>query len=102
MASATDTSTHPEIQRHLAHEQEMLDGIARRLRTVRVAHGYPSAAALAHHLRLPASTIKRAERGQLRSAWSLTMLARALLKRLEVSTDWLLKGDPRFAPDPLS
>ena len=80
-------------------EQEMLDEMASRLRQVRTAHGYRSAAAFARFLALPAVTLQKAERGRLKRMRRIMMLALALMEKLKISSDWLLLGDPRFAPD---
>ena len=77
-------------------DQQMQDGFAQRLREIRTAHGFQSAAAFARHLGLPASTIRRAERGQLKRVWLLVVTV--CLSDLKVSSDWLIRGDPRFAP----
>ena len=73
----------------------MLHDLGVRLRALRLASGYPSAAAYARDLGLPASTVRRAEAGKLiRTDRLVFALGLALIDR-GVSLDWLIRGKGR-------
>jgi hypothetical protein len=79
---------------HLHREDERLArGMAMRLRALRLAGGYPSAAAYARFLGVPAATVRRCEAGRLIASSRVYVLARAIDERVGASMDWFILGN---------
>lgn len=64
-----------------------------RLRAARLALGYGSAAALARRLELPAATVRRFERGQLRRPGRTYVVTLAGYRLLGINPAWLISGE---------
>jgi hypothetical protein len=73
---------------------EFARSTAHRLRALRAALEYRSAAAFARAIDMPASTVRRAEAGELVSQYWATLLGVAVSRRFNVSLDWLWSGEP--------
>jgi hypothetical protein len=68
-------------------------GMATRLRALRLAGGYPSAAAYARFLGVPAATVRRCEAGRLMATHRVYFLAHAIAERVGASMDWFMLGN---------
>ena len=66
-----------------------------RLRALRLALGYDSAAAFARYLEMPVSTVRRCERGQLLATHRAIPLGLALCEKAGFSLDWFICGIPQ-------
>ena len=76
-------------------QKRMAEGMGKRLRAVRLAMGYDSAAAFARYLGTPASTVRRCERGQLIATHRAIPLGHALCDKAGFTLDWFFAGDPQ-------
>jgi hypothetical protein len=72
---------------HLARE------MGGRLKALRLAAGFASAAAYARFLRVPPSTVRRCEAGTLVANHRLLALSLAIAERAGASLDWLIAGN---------
>jgi hypothetical protein len=66
-----------------------------RLRALRLALGYETAAAFARFLDVPAATVRRCERGQLKATNRALPLGTALCDKAGFTLDWFFLGIPQ-------
>lgn len=75
--------------------KQIAAGMGSRLRALRLAMGYESAAAFARYLDVPASTVQRCERGQRISDHSVLPLGTALYDKAGFTYNWFIMGIPQ-------
>jgi hypothetical protein len=79
---------------HREDERERIArGMATRLRALRLAGGYPTSAAYARFLGVPAATVRRCEAGRLMATHRVYFLAHAIAERVGASMDWFMLGN---------
>ena len=77
---------------HKRERARMARDMGVRLKALRLAAGYPSAAAYGRFLRVPPSTVRRCEAGRLVATHRVLALALALAKKTGASLDWFICG----------
>ena len=78
-----------------SEKKRMAEGMGSRLRAVRLAMGYDTVAGFARYLDIPASTVRRCERGKLIATHRAIPLGHALCDRAGFTFDWFFMGTPQ-------